>query len=184
MADAGASGGAVLFAAAGSKVAVAFADGAALAPDLFAGCEAVVSRAILNQRVAPAPMETRAAAAVWEPGGRLTAWIPNQGAQGTRTALASMLGIEEAALRVITPDVGGAFGAKFGADREHAVVCWVARRLGRPARWAETRNENLVGMTHGRAQRQTITIGGGRGGKVAAYRLEIVHDSGAYARFG
>ena len=48
-------------------------------------------------------------------------------------------------LRVITPDVGGAFGAKFGADPEHAVVCWVARRLGRPARWAETRNENLVG---------------------------------------
>jgi len=70
--------------------------------------------------------------AVWADG-RLTAWIPNQGAQGTRSSLAVMLGIEEAALRIITPDVGGAFGAKFGADPEHAVVCWVARRLGRPA---------------------------------------------------
>ena len=64
-----------------------------------------------------------------------------------------MLTIDPAGLRVITPDVGGAFGAKFGADPEHAVVCWVARQLGRPARWAEARGENLVGMTHGRAQR-------------------------------
>ena len=164
MAEADAPGAAVLFPAAGSNVAATFGDRAALAADLFAGCEVVVSRTILNQRVAPAPMETRAAAAVWEPGGRLTAWIPNQGAQGTRSALAAMLGIEEAALRIITPDVGGAFGAKFGADPEHAVVCWVARRLGRTARWAETRNENLTGMTHGRAQRQTVTIGGRRDG--------------------
>ena len=184
MAEADAPGAAVLFPAAGSNVAATFGDRAALAADLFAGCEVVVSRTILNQRVAPAPMETRAAAAVWEAGGRLTAWIPNQGAQGTRTALAAMLGIEEAALRVITPDVGGAFGAKFGADPEHAVVCWVARRLGRTARWAETRNENLVGMTHGRAQRQTVTIGGRRDGTVEAYRLEILQDSGAYPRFG
>jgi aerobic carbon-monoxide dehydrogenase large subunit len=50
-------------------------------------------------------------------------------------------------VRIITPDVDGAFGA----DPEHAVVCWVARRLGRPARWAETCNENLTGMAHGRA---------------------------------
>ena len=173
----------LLFPAAGSNVAATFGDAAALAADLFDGCEVVVSRTIVNQRVAPAPMETRAAAAVYADG-RLTAWIPNQGAQGTRAALAGMLGIDAAVLRIVTPDVGGAFGAKFGADPEHAVVCWVARRLGRPARWAETRNENLIGMTHGRAQRQTITIGGSRDGKVAAYRLEILQDSGAYPRFG
>ena len=177
-------GSAVLFPAAGSNVAATFGDAAALAADLFDGCEVVVSRTIVNQRVAPAPMETRAAAAVWGADGRLTAWIPNQGAQGTRAALAGMLGMDQAGLRVITPDVGGAFGAKFGADPEHAVVCWVARRLGRPARWAETRHENLVGMTHGRAQRQRITIGGSRDGKVAAYRLEIVQDCGAYPKFG
>ncbi len=179
-----AAGETVLFPAAGSNVAATFGDAATLAADLFDGCEVVVSRTIVNQRVAPAPMETRAAAAAWGADGKLTAWIPNQGAQGTRAALAGMLGIDQAVLRIITPDVGGAFGAKFGADPEHAVVCWVARRLGRPARWAETRNENLVGMTHGRAQRQTITIGGSRGGKVAAYRLEILQDSGAYPKFG
>jgi len=177
-------GAGLLFPAAGSNVAAAFGDAAALAAGLFDGCEVVVSRTIVNQRVAPAPMETRAAAAAWGEDGRLTAWIPNQGAQGTKGALAGMLGIDPAMVRIITPDVGGAFGAKFGADPEHAVVCWVARRLGRPARWAETRNENLLGMTHGRAQRQTITIGGSRDGTVAAYRLEILQDCGAYPKFG
>ncbi|MBV9205423.1 MAG: xanthine dehydrogenase family protein molybdopterin-binding subunit [Actinobacteria bacterium] len=174
----------LLFPEAGSNVAVAFGDAAAMAGDLFDGCEVVVSRAIVNQRVAPAPMEARAAVAAWGEDGRLTAWIPNQGAQGTRGALAAMLGVEPARVRVITPDVGGAFGAKFGADPEHAVVCWVARQLGRPARWAESRNENLIGMVHGRAQRQTVTIGGSRDGKVAAYRLQILQDAGAYPRFG
>jgi len=184
MTEAAADGAPLLFPAAGTNVAASFGDRAALAADLFDSCEVVVSRTIANQRVAPAPMETRAAAAAWGADGRLTAWIPNQGAQGTRAALAGMLGMDQAGIRIITPDVGGAFGAKFGADPEHAVVCWVARRLGRPARWTETRNENLVGMTHGRAQRQTITIGGRRDGTVTAYRLEILQDSGAYLRFG
>jgi carbon-monoxide dehydrogenase large subunit len=184
LADAAGGEAGVLFPDAGTNVAASFGDAAGLSSDLFDGCDVVVTRTIVNQRVAPAPMETRATAAVWGEDGRLTAWIPNQGAQGTRTALAEMLGIDPAGIRVITPDVGGAFGAKFGADPEHAVVCWVARRLGRAARWAETRNENLVAMTHGRAQRQTVTIGGGRDGTVAAYRLEILQDAGAYARFG
>ena len=135
----------MLFPAAGTNVAAFFGDAATLAADLFDGCEVVVSRTIVNQRVAPAPMETRAAAAAWGADGRLTAWIPNQGAQGTRAALAAMLGIDQAGLRIITPDVGGAFGAKFGADPEHAVVCWVAQRLGRPARWTETRTRTWSG---------------------------------------
>jgi carbon-monoxide dehydrogenase large subunit len=184
MTEAATDGSPLLFPAAGTNVAASFGDRAAMAADLFDGCEVVVSRTIANQRVAPAPMETRAAAAVWGADGRLTAWIPNQGAQGTRAALAGMLGMDQAGLRIITPDVGGAFGAKFGADPEHAVVCWVAQRLGRPARWTETRSENMVGMTHGRAQVQTVTIGGRRDGTVTAYRLEIVQDSGAYLRFG
>jgi carbon-monoxide dehydrogenase large subunit len=184
MADAADDGSGVLFPEAGTNVAASFGDIGDFDPGLFDDCEVVVTRTIVNQRVAPAPMETRAALAVWDDDGRLTAWIPNQGAQGTRDALAGMLGIDPAGLRIITPDVGGAFGAKFGADPEHAVVCWVARRLGRPARWAETRNENLIAMTHGRAQRQTVTIGGRRDGTVTAYRLEILQDCGAYPKLG
>src|SRR5438105_6882407 len=83
----------VLFPAAGSNIAASFGDRSALAAGLFDGCEVVVSRTIVNQRVAPAPMETRAAAASWDEDGKLTAWIPNQGAQGTKGALAGMLGL-------------------------------------------------------------------------------------------
>jgi len=174
----------LLFEEAGTNIAANFGDASTLDDHLFDGCEVVTARRIVNQRVAPAPMETRAAAAAWGEDGRLTAWIPNQGAQGTRSGLALLLGLPEEQVRIITPDVGGAFGAKFGADPEHAVVAWVARRLGRPARWSETRYENLIAMTHGRAQQQTVTIGGRRDGTVLAYRLEIVQDAGSYPRIG
>jgi carbon-monoxide dehydrogenase large subunit len=174
----------ILFDEAGTNVVAAFGNAGSLKPDLFDGCEVVITHTIVNQRVAPAPMETRAAAAAWGEDGRLTAWIPNQGAQSTKQELAKMLGVEPSAVRVITPDVGGAFGAKFGADPEHAVVAWVARELGRPARWTETRFENLISMTHGRGQRHKITIGGALDGDVLAYRLEIIQDAGAYPRIG
>jgi aerobic carbon-monoxide dehydrogenase large subunit len=174
----------LLYDGAGTNVAANFGDASQLDEHLFDDCEVVVTRTILNQRVAPAPMETRAAAAAWDSAGRLTAWIPNQGAQGTKGGLARLLGLPPEQVRVITPDVGGAFGAKFGADPEHALVAWVARQLGRPARWAETRYENLVAMTHGRAQQQTVTIGGQRDGTVLAYRLEVIQDSGAHVRIG
>jgi aerobic carbon-monoxide dehydrogenase large subunit len=174
----------ILFEDAGTNIAANFGDPAALDEHLFDECEAVVRQTIMNQRVAPAPMEVRAGAAAWGEDGRLTAWIPNQGAQGTRGSLAGLLGLDPGLVRVITPDVGGAFGAKFGADPEHAIVAWVARQLGRPARWTETRYENLIAMTHGRAQQQTVTIGGSRDGTVQAYRLEIVQDAGAYPRLG
>jgi carbon-monoxide dehydrogenase large subunit len=174
----------LLFPEADTNVVCKFGDESALNAELFDGCEVVVRETILNQRVAPAPMETRAAAAAWGEDGRLTAWIPNQGAQGTKMAIAGLLGLEPDQVRVITPDVGGAFGAKFGADPEHAVTCWIAMRLGRPMRWSETRTENLLAMTHGRAQRQKVTIGGTKDGTVLAYRIEVIQDCGAYPKIG
>jgi len=174
----------LLFADAETNVVCTFGDESASNPDLFEGCEVVVSEVIQNQRVAPAPMESRSGAAAWGEDGRLTAWIPNQGAQGTKGALMGMLGLKPDQVRVITPDVGGAFGAKFGADSEHAVTCWAAMQLGRPVRWSETRMENLLVMPHGRAQEQKITIGGMRDGTVLAYRLEITQDCGAYPKAG
>jgi len=174
----------LLFPDAETNVVCTFGDASAASPDLFDGCEVVVSEVIQNQRVAPAPMESRSGAAVWGEDGRLTAWIPNQGAQGTKGALVGMLGLKPEEVRVITPDVGGAFGAKFGADAEHAIICWVAKQLGRPVRWSETRNENLLVMPHGRAQEQKVTIGGMRDGTVLAYRLEVLQDCGAYPKAG
>jgi carbon-monoxide dehydrogenase large subunit len=153
------------------------------AGEAFADCEVVVSREIVNQRVAAAPLEVRAAAATWEDG-RLILWMPNQGAQGSKGAVRRMLGLENDQLRLITPDVGGAFGAKFGADSEHAVVAVASRVTGRPVTWAETRSENMVAMPHGRAQVHLVTIGGDRDGRIRAYRLQVLQDSGAYPKFG
>ncbi|HET9080768.1 MAG TPA: xanthine dehydrogenase family protein molybdopterin-binding subunit [Trebonia sp.] len=184
MNDALAGGKGLVFPESESNVVCTFGDASAANPDLFAGCEVVVSQTIQNTRVAPAPMESRAAAAVWGSDGRLTAWIPNQGAQGTKGAVVGALGLTPGKVRIITPDVGGAFGAKFGADPEHLVTCWIAKQLGRPARWSETRNENLLAMTHGRAQQHKITIGGMKDGTVLAYRLEILQDCGAYPKAG
>ena len=178
------AGKVLLYDEAGTNVAGTFGDPDALDQHLFDECEVVTTRTILNQRVAPAPMESRAAAAAWGEDGRVTAWIPSQAAQGCQGSLARQLGITPQEVHIITPDVGGAFGAKFGADPEAVMVAWVARQLGRPARWTETRYENLVAMTHGRAQQQTVTIGGKRDGTVLAYRLEVVQDSGAHVRIG
>lgn len=151
--------------------------------DAFAACEVVVEQEVVNQRVAPVPMETRGAAAHWDDG-RLTMWLSTQNAQIARDATAGQLGMDPGSLRVIAPDVGGGFGAKIGADRDAMAVAWAARRTGHAVRWAETRSENLVGMTHGRAQKQTVRIGGTRDGRILAYRLSLVQDCGAYARFG
>ena len=111
----------------------------------------------------------------------LTVWLSTQNAQISRSILAGALGIDPAAIRVITPDVGGGFGAKVGLDRDGITVAWAAGRAG-PVRWTETRRENLLGMTHGRAQQQAITLGGTQDGHLLAYRLEIIQDTGAYPR--
>ncbi|GAA4870328.1 xanthine dehydrogenase family protein molybdopterin-binding subunit [Saccharopolyspora cebuensis] len=150
---------------------------------LFEGCEVVVRREIENQRVAPVPLEGRAAACAWD-GDKATFWLSNQNAQACRDALMANMGLSQEQVRVITPDVGGGFGAKIGVESEAALLAWLAKRVGRPTRWSENRGENLIGMTHGRAQRQVVTIGGGRDGTIQAYRLEIVQDVGAYPRMG
>jgi carbon-monoxide dehydrogenase large subunit len=172
----------VLFDQVGTNVVTTVGDD--LDPAFFDGCEVVVRREIVNQRVAAAPLEVRAGAAAWATDGRLVLWCPNQGAQTARDWLAKMTGLPAEQIRLITPDVGGGFGAKFGVAPEHAVIALAARRTGRPVRWVETRSENMLVMPHGRGQIQTVTIGGDRDGTVQAYRLEIVQDAGAYPHMG
>lgn len=149
----------------------------------FDDCDVVISKRIDNQRVAPVPLEVRAAAAAWADD-KVTLWLPNQNAQACRDALMANLSLPAERIRVVTPDVGGGFGAKIGVENEAALLAWLAQRTERPVRWVEDRGENMVGMTHGRAQRQRITIGGDRDGRIRAYRLDIVQDTGAYPRMG
>jgi len=150
---------------------------------LFDACEVVVERTITNQRLAPVPLEGRAVAAQWADE-KLTVWASSQNAQIARFILAGAMGLDPAKIRVIAPDVGGGFGAKIGVDRDGLIVAWAAKHTGRAVRWAETRSENLLAMTHGRAQRQIIKIGGNRDGRILAYRLEILQDTGAFLRLG
>jgi carbon-monoxide dehydrogenase large subunit len=148
--------------------------------NLFGGCDVVVSGTVTSQRMAPCPLEPRSAAAEVGPDGRVTAWLSTQTPHQDRMVLAGTLGLDPADVRVIGPDVGGGFGAKM-LNVEEILVVWAARRLGRPARWTETRSESMVGLPHGRAARLAFKIGGTRDGKVLAYRLEILQDCGGYA---
>jgi aerobic carbon-monoxide dehydrogenase large subunit len=147
---------------------------------VFDDCDVVVEGDIVNQRVACLPMEGRAVAASWKEG-KLTVWASTQNAQLSRLILTA-LGLPPDAIRVVAPDVGGGFGAKIGVDREAILVAWAAKHVGRPVRWVESRSENLTAMTQGRAQRHHIKIGGTADGRITAYRLDIVQDTGAYAR--
>ena len=174
-------GDTLLFPEAGTNVSLTFA--AASNDDIFADCEVVVDLVIENQRVAPTPMEVRACASVWD-GERLTQWACSQGAHGARDGLAAVFGLEKEQVRVITPDVGGGFGAKNGVYPDEILVGWVARKLNRPARWVETRTENMLAMGHGRGQRQRTRMGGTKDGRITAYRLDLLQDNGAYARMG
>jgi aerobic carbon-monoxide dehydrogenase large subunit len=147
---------------------------------IFDGCDVVVEGDIANQRVACLPMEGRSTAAAFKDG-KLTVWTSTQNAQLARLILTAV-GLPPDAIRVVAPDVGGGFGAKIGVDRESIVVAWAAKHTGRPVRWVETRNENLIAMTQGRAQGHHIKIGGSRDGHIKAYRLDVIQDTGAYPR--
>jgi aerobic carbon-monoxide dehydrogenase large subunit len=179
--EAAIAGTSLLFPPTGTNVAVD--TGAPADPSTFAGCEVVVEHTISNQRLAPVPMEGRATAAQWADG-KLTVWASTQNAQISRFILAGALGLDPAGIRVVAPDVGGGFGAKIGVDRDALLVAWAAKHTGTALRWAETRSENLLAMTHGRAQQQVVKIGGTRDGRILAYRLEIIQDTGAYPRMG
>lgn len=149
----------------------------------FADCEVVVTRRIVNQRVAAAPIEARSALCWWEED-RLVLEIGCQGPHPIRTALAAAYGLEPEQVRVICPDVGGGFGAKAQLPAEAMVLGELARRVGRPVRWSETRTENLMAMNQGRGQIQTVTLGGTRDGQLLAYRLHITQEAGAYPTMG
>jgi carbon-monoxide dehydrogenase large subunit len=172
----------VLFPAAGTNVAAELAFGRS--DDLFDGCEVVVTQRVVNQRVAACPLEPRGAAAAWGDDGRLHLFVSSQNAHGVRDALVERYGLDVADVRVVTPDVGGGFGPKIGAHVEELFLPWVARRLGRPVRWHETRTENMLTMGQGRGQVQVVEIGGRRDGTVEAYRLTVVQDAGAYPSLG
>ncbi|HET6952484.1 MAG TPA: xanthine dehydrogenase family protein molybdopterin-binding subunit [Acidimicrobiales bacterium] len=149
----------------------------------FDGCDVVVKVRNHLQRLAPSPIETRGSVATWEDD-RLTFWTTTQTPHVVRDMLAMSLGLEKEAVHVITPAVGGGFGAKGEWYHDQLLPAWLSRRVGRPLKWVETRSESMTAMIHGRSQWQDIEIGGTRDGEVQAYRVGILQDVGAYPGLG
>ncbi|HET9671817.1 MAG TPA: xanthine dehydrogenase family protein molybdopterin-binding subunit, partial [Actinomycetota bacterium] len=148
--------------------------------DPLEGAEVVVRARLVNQRLAPAPIEPNGIAVVPEADGTWLVWVSTQVPFDVRDDLAETLGVERNRVRAIAPDVGGAFGAKLQVYPEYHVVAAVAARLRRPVRWSETRTESMLSLTHGRAQVQTVALGARRDGTLVGVRAELLADMGAY----
>lgn len=146
-----------------------------------AKADVIVKRRFINQRLIPAFMEPRSVVAA--PMGmtdEITVWSATQVPHVLRVLLALVTGIPENSLRVIAPDVGGGFGGKLQCYREEILVTQIARKLGRPVKWTETRSEDMVATHHGRDQIQDIEIAATKDGTLLGLKVTLLADMGAY----
>jgi CO/xanthine dehydrogenase Mo-binding subunit len=131
------------------------------------------------------PIETRGVIAeVDELSGELRVWSSTQEPHTVRETIATVLDLPHRMVRVIAPDTGGGFGAKLNVYPEEVLVPWLARRLGRPVKWAETRREHLLSATQERDQIHDVEVGFDDDGRIIALRDRFLHDMGAYAPRG
>ncbi|WP_420450968.1 xanthine dehydrogenase family protein molybdopterin-binding subunit [Ilumatobacter sp.] len=151
--------------------------------EFFADCEVTVTGRFVNQRVAPCPLEVRASAATWD-GDTLVQWLSTQGAQADKDHFVKVNGGEGTKVHLITPDVGGGFGAKIDAYPEEMLLGVLAKGVGRPVRWRETRSESMMMLGHGRGQLQFVTMGGSKDGTVTHYQMHALQDAGAFVGMG
>ncbi len=147
----------------------------------FAGAHKVVTQKMINQRLSPIAMECRAVAAQYNPGDEsVTLWSSTQIPHLMKTQVALMIGMPENRVRVIAPEVGGGFGSKLNVYREEALLAYLARKLGRPVKWAETRSENIVATIQGRAQVNEVEVPVKKDGTVLGLRCKVIADLGAF----
>jgi carbon-monoxide dehydrogenase large subunit len=147
----------------------------------FAAAEVVVKQRIVNQRLAPVPIEPRGMVAQWDPGaGQLTLHSATQIPHLLRTQLSLVLGIPETKMRVVAPEVGGGFGAKLNVYAEEAVISWVSMQLSRPVKYIESRSECFQAMIHGRDQIDELELAATREGTITGLRVRILGNLGAY----
>src|SRR5438309_5768019 len=147
----------------------------------FKKADRVVKQRVINQRLAPVAMEPRAVLGEYLPGeNRLTVWSATQIPHLLRTQISVMVGLPETAVRVIAPEVGGGFGSKLNVYREEGLVPWLAMKLGRPVKWAETRRENITSTIHGRDTINHLELALKKDGKILGLRVRILADMGAY----
>lgn len=148
---------------------------------LFADAAHVVEREFTVQRVNPSPMEPRGVLAEWIPSTeQLTVWASTQVPHLVRQELAVGLRLRVDQVRVVTPDVGGAFGGKTTLYADEAMACLAAKVLGRRVKWIEDRTENLTASYQGRGQQARCRLGLDADGRFTALHVHIHGDVGAF----
>jgi len=142
----------------------------------------VVKKRIVNQRLIANPMEPRACLARYDDAtGDLTLWVTSQNPHVHRLLMAAfVLGIPEHKVRVIAPDVGGAFGSKIFLYNEETICSWATRKIKRPVRWTSTRREAFQTDAHGRDHVTEAEMGFTREGKIVGLRVKTIANLGAY----
>lgn len=146
----------------------------------FAAAALTVEDRFTTQRVHPLSLEPRGVVAAPDPDGLgVTVWVSTQSIHQVRSGIAGCLDLPEHRIRVIAPDVGGAFGMKGCAYGEETLMAFLALRLQRPVRWIETRREAFVGSTHGRDTRVDIEGAFDAEGHILGLRAAVTLDKGA-----
>ncbi|HHU09540.1 MAG TPA: xanthine dehydrogenase family protein molybdopterin-binding subunit [Intrasporangiaceae bacterium] len=139
----------------------------------------LIEREYRQQRLIPAFMEPRST--VVDPTGeQVTMWSATQIPHILKFLIAATTGMPEHKVRVIAPDVGGGFGGKLQTTPEEFITLAVARRLGKPAKYTETRSESLISAHHGRDQYQKLTLAATKDGTVTGLKVELIANLGAY----
>lgn len=146
----------------------------------LAGAALIVAGRYTSNRVAGLSLETRGVRAVWDiTGESVTVWTSTQALHQVRASLSATLRVPESRVRVICPDVGGAFGNKTCAYIEETLVAFAARVVGRPVRWIESRSEAFTATVHGRGAAVDLELGLNADGTIAGLRATVVLDCGA-----
>jgi carbon-monoxide dehydrogenase large subunit len=151
----------------------------------FAQADRIVTAMVDSARVTHVPMEGRGGVADYRKGtDELTYHAGSQAPHSLRQALAGFLGHPAERLRVVIPDIGGAFGQKAGMSREDLVVCAASRQIGRPVKWVEDRVENLASAGHAREETIEIKAAVTSDGTILGLDVKMRYDQGAYPLIG
>ncbi len=154
----------------------------ALVDKAFARADHVIELDIVNNRVAPAPLEPRGGIGHFDPAtSELNLLLAGQGVHGIRRQLAqAVFKVPEGQLHVAAPDVGGGFGMKNFIYPEWVLLLWAARRLGRPVKWIAERNEEFMSSTQGRDVHARARLALDEDGGFLALSAHMTANMGAY----
>jgi aerobic carbon-monoxide dehydrogenase large subunit len=157
----------------------------AAAEAAFARADHVTTLDFRVTRVTASPIEPRNAVGWYDPlEDRYTLYAGTQGPHKLKSELAeTTLKIPAHKLRVVSPDVGGAFGMKNSPFPEYGLLLWAARRVGRPVRWTATRAESFLSDYHGRDNHSTVELALDKDGIFLALRIRTLANLGAYLGF-